>query len=177
MNKELSLYHLTEEYQNLLSKLYDYETGEVNQEVEAQVNALLPQVEAKCIAVAHWIKKLEAERREIEFIKSEIQLREEAYNKEVSRWQEYLKYNMEKQQITNISCPYFTLKIKKNPYSTTILDEFQLPSRFIKTREIIKVETKPDKEAIKEEVLKTGKQVPGAHVEQKTKLEISVNKI
>jgi len=177
MNKELSLYHLTEEYQTLLSQLYDYETGEVNKEIEAKVNALIPEVETKCIAVAHWIKKLEAERREIEYIKSEIQLREEAYNKEVSKWQEYLKYNMEKQQITNISCPYFTLKIKKNPYSTTIIDEFQLPSKFIRTKEIIKVETKPDKEAIKEEVLRTGKQISGALVEQKTKLEISVNKI
>lgn len=177
MNKELSLYHISQEYQALLSQLYDLETGEVNESVEAQVNALLPAVEAKCIAVVHWIKKLESEKREIEFMKTEIQKREEAYNKEIDHYQEYVKKNMEFNGFTKVSCPYFTINIKKNRHSTDVFDEFQVPSRFLKTREIVKVETKPDKEAIKEEVLRTGIQVPGAKVEQKTKLEILINKI
>jgi hypothetical protein len=177
MSNSLSLYHLSEQYETLFNQLYDHETGEVNQEIEAQVNALLPQLEAKCIAVGNWIKKLESEKREIEFMKDEIQKREEAYSKAVTKWQDYLKTNMEKNNMTKISCPYFTLKIKKNPLSTDIYDEFQLPSKFMRTKEIVKVEMKPDKEAIKAEVLKTGVQVPGAIVAHKTKLEMSISSL
>lgn len=173
----ISLYHLSEEYKHLLSQLYDAETGEVDQVVEARVSALLPNLEAKCIAVATWIKKLEAEKREIEYIKKELLDREATYNKEVLKYQEYLISNMEKNGISKVSCPYFTVQLKKNRHSTEIYDEFQIPAKFMRTREITKVEVKPDKEAIKEEVLRTGIQIPGAQVEQKTKLEICINKI
>lgn len=177
MSNGLSLYHLSEEYKTLFGQLYDPATGEIDEKIEAQVNALLPTLENKCIAVANWIKKLESEKREIEFFKEEIQKREDAYTKELENWQEYLKLNMEKNRITKVSCPYFTLQIKKNPYSTEIYDEFQLPSQYMKTKEVIKIEIKPDKNAIKDEVLRTGIQIPGATVMQKTKLEISINKI
>jgi hypothetical protein len=69
------------------------------------------------------------------------------------------------------------LKIKNNPYSTNIVDENKIPERFMRTRIIEKKEIKPDKNAIKEEVLKTGIQIEGAIVEQKTKLEILTDKI
>ncbi len=177
MSNSLSLYHLSNEYQTLFSQLYDYETGEINQEVEEKVNSLLPALESKCIAVANWIKKLEAEQREIEFMKKEIQEREAAYTKEVNAWQDYLKFNMEKNGLTKVACPYFTLQIKKNRHSTEIYNEFEIPAKFMKTKEVMKVEIRPDKEAIKEEVLRTGIQIPGARVEQKTKLEMLVNKI
>lgn len=177
MSSNLSLYHISQQYQALFSQLYDPETGEVNEKVEAQVNELLPAIENKCINVANWIKKLEAEKREIEFMEQEIQKRKEAYTEEITHWQDYLKREMQFNNLTKIACPYFTLRIKTNPYSTDIVDEFQIPAKFIKTREVIKVESKPDKEAIKSEFLATGIQVPGTSVQQKTKLEIAIIKI
>jgi hypothetical protein len=177
MSNSLSLYNLNEQYQALFSQLYDRETGEVDEKIEAQVNELLPTIEKKCINVANWIKKLEAEKREIEYLETEIQKRKEAYTGQIDRWQDYLKINMERSGLKSISCPYFTLRIKTNPYSTEVFDEFQVPGRFMKVREVKRIESKPDKEAIKKEVLETGVQVPGARVEQKTKLEISINKI
>ena len=173
----LSLYQLGTEYQNLFYQLYDHETGEINMDVDAQLAALSKTTEDKCIAVTSWIRKLQAEKREIEFLKEEILKREGAFNKEINRWQDYLKCNMERVGINEVTCPMFTLKIKKNPYSTDIINEELIPERFIKSREIVKFETKPDKNAIKEEVLKTGIQIPGAFVGQKTKLEISIDKI
>lgn len=177
MSNSLSLYHLTKEYENLFAQLYDPDTGEINQEVEEKVNSLLPTIEAKCISVANYIKKLESDKREIEFLEQEIQKRKTAYTEEVKHWQEYLKKNMQYHGLTKVSCPYFTLNIKKNRHSTDIYDEFQIPTKFMIAKETIKVEVKPDKEAIKEEVLRTGVQVPGAHVEQKSKLEMLLNKI
>jgi Gp157 protein len=177
MSNSLSLYHLSKQYQALFAELYNHETGEVNEEIEVKVNELLPAIETKCINVANWIRKLEAEKREVEFLEQEIQKRKAAYTEEINHWQEYLKKEMQFNKLTFINCPYFTLKVKTNPYSTDIVDEFQIPAKFMKVKEIKRIETKPDKEAIKEEVLRTGIQVPGAHVAQKTKLEISINKL
>lgn len=177
IQRNVSLYHIGSELQSLFSQLYDHETGEVNMDVDAQLSALSETAEKKCIAVASFIKKMEAEKNEIEFYKNEIALREAAYNREIDKWNSYLMNNMERINISEIRCPQFTIKLKKNPYSTDVFNEDQLPDRFMKTREIVKTETKPDKNAIKEEVLKTGIQVPGAHVAQKTKLIISTDKI
>lgn len=173
----LSLYQLASEHQRLLAQLYNPETGEVNEEIDAELTALSATTEKKCIAVTSWIKKLEADKREIQFIKEEILKREAAFNKEIDKWHDYLKFNMERSQITEVKCPYFTIKIKKNPYSTEVLDEAQIPEKFMRKREIVKTEIKPDKDAIKEEVLRTGIQVPGTNVYQKTKLEILTDKI
>ena len=173
----MNLHNLTFEHQKILSELYNHETGEVNEEAEAQLNALSPQVNDKCVAVAHWIKKIEANKRELAHMKEEIDKREQAYNTSMDRWNDYLKSNMEKCGLKEISCPYFTIKIRKNPLSTTILNEFDIPSRFLITKEIVRITTIPDKNSIKEEVEKTGIQVPGTLVEQKTRLEIVVDEI
>jgi hypothetical protein len=175
--RNLSLYHIGNELQNLFAQLYDHETGEVNMEVDAQLSALSETAEKKCLAVASFIKKMEAEKREIEFFKQEIAQRESAYNKEIGKLTNYLESNMTRCGIKEIKSPFFSIKIKNNPYSTDIIDESLIPAEFMKTREIVKTETKPDKNAIKEQVLKTGVQIPGASVQQKTKLEILVDKI
>ena len=176
-NQNLSLWQIKSEYQNLLSNLYDYETGEVNMDVDAQLSAITTSAEEKCIAVASWIKNMESEKKQIEFMKEEIIRREAAFDKEIGKRTDYLKSNMEQLGITEVKCAYFTLRIKKNPYSTDITDEQQIPKEYMVTKEVVKKETKPDKNKIKEEVLKTGVQIPGTQVLQKTKLEILTDKI
>lgn len=177
MQRKMSFWEIGNEYSKLISQLYDPETGEVNEEVDAQLSALSTAKEDKCIAITSWIKHLEAEKKEIEFMKHEVLEREKAYDEAINRNLDYLKRNMEHHGISEVKCKYFTIRIKKNRHSTDVLDESQIPERFIRTREIVKLEIKADKEAIKEEVLRTGVQVPGAHVHQKTKLEISTDKI
>jgi hypothetical protein len=78
---------------------------------------------------------------------------------------------------SEVKSPFFTIRLKKNPYSTDITDASQIPIQYMNTREIVKVETKPDKNAIKEEVLKTGVQIPGANVHQKVQLQILIDKL
>lgn len=175
--RNISLWQIKTEYQSLLSQLYDHETGEVNMEVDAQISALSDSAENKCIAIASWIKNMESEKKQIEYMKEEILRREAAYEKEIDKRLEYLKSNMEGCKITEIKCPYFTLRIKKNPYSTDILDQKLVPQKFIRKTEKVVVNESADKNAIKEEVLKTGVQVPGASVHQKTKLQILTDEI
>lgn len=173
-NASLSLYNLGNQYQDLLNKLYDHETGEIDQDVENELNQLAPSIEKKCVAVGTWLRKIEADKRELEFVKNEIKNREESLKKEIEKWEKYLKSNMERCKITEVRCPYFTIKLKQNPYSTEIVDEALVPEKYIRKRTIIKTEVKVDKNAIKEEVLKTGVQIEGALVAKKTKLEISI---
>lgn len=177
IQRNKSFYDIGSEYLALLPELYNTETGEVNMEIQAQIDALEQDGEKKCIAVSSYIKKLEAEEREIQFMKKEILERESAYHKEIDRMHSYLKTNMLRCGISVVKSRLFTIKLKTNPYSTDIDDESQIPERFMRTREIIKVERKPDKNAIKEEVLKTGIQVPGANVAQKLKIEILTDKL
>lgn len=175
--KNLTLWQLTSEHQKLLNELYDHETGEINEITQAKLDALEPNIEKKCIAVSQYIRKMESDAKELDRLIEEIENRREAYAREVSKYEKYLEFNMKKQGISEIKCPYFTIRIKKNPYSTDIINEDLIPEKFMKTKEIVKVEVKPDKVAIKEEVLKTGEQVPGAYVFQKEKLEILTSKI
>lgn len=171
--KNLSLWQLTNEHQKLISELYDPETGEVNEIVQAKLDQLEPNVEKKCIAVTKWIKKLESYERELD----ELIARKDAYRREIEKYQNYLQVNMEKSGIKEISCPYFSLKLRKNPYSTDIISQELIPSEYIKVKEVVRVITSVDKNAIKEEVLKTGHQVPGAYVSQKNKLVITTDKL
>jgi hypothetical protein len=177
-NKNLSLWKLTNEHQKLLAELYDPETGEVNEIVQAKLDQLEPSIEKKCIAVTQWIRKMESEERELDALLHEVENRKAAYNKEVERHVKYLEMNMERKGIKEIVCPYFTVRLKKNRHSTDITDQNLIPDKFIKTRIIPeKIESNPDKNLIKEEVISTGIQVPGAYVYQKNKLEISTNKL
>ncbi len=177
MNKELTLWSLTNEHRELLSRLYDYETGEVNEEVQAQINALEPDITDKCIAVNKWISKLEKDQLALEKLEEEVKLRKEAFKKEIKFYKEYLQKGMEENNIMSITCPYFTIKLIKNPTSTEIIDESLLPEQFFNYKEIIKTEKKPDKVKIKEHVLRTQEQVPGAHVGQKNRVEVLIDKI
>ena len=74
---------------------------------------------------------------------------------------------MENSGITEISSPELLLKIKTNPPSVIIDDEALIGGQFIKEKTVTSI----DKAAIKKE-LKSGNTVLGAHIEQKTRLEI-----
>lgn len=173
----LSLYQLTHEHSLLLSQLYDHDTGEVNQDIEEKLSNFSQTVKDKCLSVASYIQHLESEKAQLEYLKKQIKEREAAYDAKIERMERYLKSNMEYAGIEKVECPYFTIRIKSNPYSTEILDESLIPVQFINFKEIVKIDKKPDKNAIKEQVLRTGVQVPGAYVAKKTQLKIEIDKI
>jgi hypothetical protein len=173
----LSLYELTHDHASLLSQLYDHETGEVNLEIEEKLSASSQSIDKKCISVAKYIQNLENEKAQLEEFKNQIKKREAAYDSKIERMESYLKSNMEFHGIEKVECPFFTVRIKTNPYSTEILDKELIPPKFIKTREIVKIEETPDKNAIKEEFLKNGLQIPGTYVTKKTQLKIDIDKI
>ncbi len=163
----MRLYEIANEYQSILEQTFDQDTGEVNETALAKLEALQVDMQQKTIAVASYIKNLDAERKAIEEAKQAMADREKRLEKRVSYLTAYLQSNMERCAINEITSPYFVVKLKKCPLSTDILDENALPDEYKRRKEVITV----DKLKIKEELL-AGVVIPGAALKQNYRLEI-----
>jgi outer membrane murein-binding lipoprotein Lpp len=165
----MSLYNIANEYQDILAQTFDPETGEINETALAKLDEVKTDIREKGIAVASFIKNIEAERNAIEDAKKSMAEREARLDKRANYLTSYLKSNMERCGITEISCAFFDVKIKKNPVSVDVYDEASLPENYIKKKIVITHSV--DKMKIKEEIL-AGVVIPGAALRQNTRLEI-----
>lgn len=177
MSTDLTLWKLTHDHRELLSQLYDPETGEVNLEVDEKIKTLMPDIEQKCIGVNQWISKLKSDKEELERLEAHIKERKAAYDKSIKAYQEYLIKGMEENGIKEIVCPYFTIKLKRNPHKVETLDEGKIPENFFSFVETLKIEKKPNRTKILEYFKSTGENVPGTEVVQRNRLEILIDKI
>lgn len=162
----MNLYQISNEYNVILSELYDDE-GVVNQSALAKLEQNDLAMEKKAIAIASFIKNMDAEREAIDAAKKAMAEREKRIKKRIDELEGYLLANMERRDIKQISCPYFEIKLKKCPPSVDITDASLLPPEFTRT----KTEIFPDKIKIKEEML-VGVIVPGATLKTNLRLDI-----
>ena len=165
----MNLYNIANEYQLLLDQTFDPETGELNELALAKLDEVKADVKEKGIAIASFIKNIEAERDAIENAKKNMAEREARLDRRVSSLTSYLQSNMERCGINEISSPYFMVKLKKNPVSVDIFNESALPENYIKTKTSITHSI--DKVKIKEDIL-NGVAIPGATLRQNVRLEI-----
>lgn len=161
-----SLYKISSEYQSLFS--------EINNEEEVTNNSLLildsyqSKVEDKAIAIGCFIKNLESEQLAIDMAIKNMTQRKKNLDNKISYIKDYLKINMEKCGILEISSsPYFKIKLKVCPISVNITDEDKIPDEYKKYKEVISI----DKIKLKED-LKQGLYVNGAELHQNLRLEI-----
>jgi Siphovirus Gp157 len=164
----MNLYKINSEYEQILNELYDDE-GQVNQEALMRLDQNDMTMENKVIAVASYIKNLDAEREAIDAAKKAMAEREKAHKKKISDLQGYLLVNMERRGITKVTCPYFEISLKKCPLS---VDDDQLnmevlPDEYKRT----KTEVLPDKVKILQE-MKVGVIIPGVGLKQDMRLQI-----
>jgi len=163
----MNLYKITNEYQEALDKTYNLETGEVNECELISLEEAKEKVEEKSIAVASYIKNIDAERKAIEEAKKAMAERESKLDKRVDYLTQYLQSNMERCGIGEIKSPYFVIKLKKCPISVFIEDENSISNDYKKIKEVVSI----DKLKIKEEIL-AGVIVEGATLKQNNRLEI-----
>lgn len=162
----MNLFEISASYQQIFHDLD--ENGEINPDALARLSALDEAMDAKAIAIACYIKNIDAERNAIEAAKRSMALREATLDRKISSLESYLQTNMERCGITEITrSPFFTIKLKKCPVSVDILDAEALPTEYIKE----KMTTSIDKVKIKEEIM-AGVIVPGAALKQNLRLEI-----
>lgn len=163
----MNLYNITTEYATLLDQIVNEETGEVNENALARLNEVKESAEQKSIALASYIQNLDAERNAIEAARQEMAKREKALQNKADYLTNYLQENMERLSITEIKCPYFQIKLKKNPVSVEVYDELSLPDDYKKSKIVVNV----DKAKIRNELL-AGVVIAGAQLKQNTRIEI-----
>ena len=169
----MNLYDLSQKFISEMDGAFDPETGEIDETKLKEFEFTEACFKDKSINVAAYINNLISEDKAIETAINRMCDRRDKLNNKIDWLINYLKSNMERCNITEVKCPYFVIALRKNPYSTEIMDEALIPKEFMIEKEIKRIDIKPDKTAIKEHVLKTGEQVPGAFVSQKNKLIIT----
>lgn len=162
----MNLYQISNEYSQILDELYDDE-GVVNEQALAKLEQNELAMEKKAIAIASYIKNMDAERAAIDTAKKAMADREKYYKKRIDELEGYLLSGMERRGINHIKCPYFDIKLKKCPPSVSIHDEKALPKEYTRT----KTEILPDKIKMKEEMM-VGVLIPGASLTTNLRLEI-----
>jgi hypothetical protein len=121
----------------------------------------------KAVAVAAYLRTLEAEASAIADARSAMERRETALRHHADRLRAYLKAEMERTGLTRVAHPWLALRVQANPPAVVVEDEGMLPARFKEAVTTVKV--------LKTEIgkaLKAGETVFGAHLEQTTRLVI-----
>jgi chromosome segregation ATPase len=162
-----SLYQLTNEFQLLETKLNESDYDE--QTIADTLEGASGDIETKATNVAMFIRNLESSAEAIKQAEKEMSDRRKAIEKKAESIRQYLKDNMQRCGITKIDSPYFALTLKKNPPSVIIDDAGAIAGELYVYPEA--PAPYPDKKAIAE-LLKAGKVVNGAHLEQAERLEI-----
>src|SRR5579864_8962955 len=164
---KVNLYKIANQYQEILSHTFDEETGEILPQMLDKMTEISSSLEEKALAVASYIKNVNAECEAIEKAQEEMMKRGLMMQKKVNYLRDYLKSNMERCGINEIKSPYFVIKLKKCPISTEIFDENNIPNDYKKVKEVVTI----DRTKLKEEML-AGVVVPGAQLKQNNRLEI-----
>lgn len=122
-----------------------------------------------CIDIAALIKNIQAEETMIEKAIDDMEGRVDSLTQKRYFLQNYLKRKLESLGIEKItSCPYFVIRICKNPPAIDINDPTLVPKEYFITKEPVVV---PNKKLMKEEI-EQGVIIPGVKLVQNTRLEI-----
>lgn len=139
----------------------DIETGEILD--FERLNELQMEREAKLENVACWIKNLKSDVNEFKAEIENLKQRQETSKNKIEKLEKWLAAALEGQKMVT---PKVQVTFRKSE-SIQILDESRIPKKFIKK----KIETSPDKVAIKE-AIKLGKKVAGCELVTNTNMTV-----
>jgi hypothetical protein len=162
----MRLYEIATQYQALQDHLYD-EDGVIDDKSIALLDEHSELMQDKCVALSSVIKNMEAERQAIANAMKNMESRAIRISDKMNLLQNYLKENMERCGISEIKCPQFVIKVKRNPESIEVFDEESIP----KTYKVEQITWKVDKRKLKQDI-REGISIPGAGLKQNTRLEI-----
>jgi len=162
----MNLYELTQDFEKTLHESVD-ENGEINEKAISLLDEKNNLIQNKCIGISKYIKNLESEYKAVHEARNAMQDRLKALDNRINNFEKYLLEGMERCGISEIKCPQFVIKVKKNPVSVDVFNEVLLPEKFLRRIEEIRIDKKLIRDAIVE-----GECVPGACLRQNTRLEI-----
>ena len=162
----MKLYEISTQYQDIFNNVD--ESGEISEEQLDLIGELSDDFRDKAIAIASFIKNLEAEKEAIDNAIKGMSDRKSRLSGKISSMGDYLHNNMQLVGLTEITgSPYFKIRIKACPVSVEVMDESLLPSEYLRERVSVSV----DKIKIKDDI-NAGFEIPGASLVRKLKLEI-----
>ena len=154
----MKLYELTGQVAEVMAMV---EAGELDQsEVADTLEALDVEVKDKAASVAHYMLNLNPMIDGLDAEIKRLQERKAAIKNRQDGLKDYLRFNMEKCDLTKIECDLFTITKRKPSKVAVIDDENEIPMAYFTE---VTASLKPDKKALLKD-LKAG-DVTGAHLE------------
>lgn len=163
----MNLYQLTSDFQEQATNLADLDLDE--QTLTDTLESLLFPVEVKATNVAAFVLNLESDVAAIKQAEERLFARRQSIEKRAKHLRDYLKSNMERCGISEITAndKTFSIKLKQNPESVKVEDETAIPPDYF----VEKTTRSLDKATVKK-AIKDGFSVAGCHLERGTRLEI-----
>lgn len=162
----MKLYELSEQYSAALSELTD---ADLPAEVIADtLEGLQGDVEEKSKNVAYFIGNLEAEAAAIEAAAKQMLARAKSIKTKAANAKDYLLHNMQRCEISEISCPHFVIKVKQCPPSVVVAEGAAIPDEYMRPPKA----PEPDKTKLKNAILKEGMAFDGVSIINNQRLEI-----
>jgi len=162
----LRLYEIADLYLQALEALAEIE--DLPQEaIAGTLEGLTGTFEDKAVNVGAYIRTLEAEASSIEDACKSMERRQQSLKRHAGRLRAYLKQQMERTGLTKVKNHYLALRVQANPPGVAIEDEEIIPERYKQAEITVKL--------LRGEIaraLKAGEEVPGARLEQTTRLVI-----
>lgn len=159
----MTLYELTEEFQQLLQIAEDPDADE--QTIADTMEALTGEIEDKIDGYATVINSMLADIETIRAEEKRLAERRRIYDERVSRMKTAVKSAMELTGKTKVQTAVYTVSIRKSPAKLVIDDESLIPERFWKPQEPVL-----DKAALRDAIKEVWS--PAAHLVQGTALVI-----
>lgn len=153
----MKLYELTEEYQTVLDALED--AGADQQTIEDTLAIYKDDLLDKGRNVAAYFQNLDADIKAMKDAENRIAARRKALESKSESLKDYLRFNMERSGITEISCPEFVVKLGKPSKVCEIFDEAKVPGKY----KVRKVTISIDKNTIKK-AINSGENIEGARI-------------
>lgn len=163
------LYKLADQYHNLA--LLGEDDDLPPEVIRDTLEGLTGELELKATNVAKFVLGLEAEADAMDAAADAIKERGARRRRRAESIRNYILLCMQSAGITKISCPEFTLSVRKNPEAVEIEDVTKIPPKFMVIPE--PPPPRPDKSLIKA-ALKAGTRVAGAWLRQGERLDIRI---
>jgi hypothetical protein len=166
----ITLYQLADEYRAGLEALADLDLDP--QTLADTIESMGGDLELKAQNVAMFIRNSEAMIGAMREAEKAMTARRKTAEDKVEGLRNYLKVQMERCGITKIESPVMRLAIRSNPGAVIVDDEAQVPEFFWRTPPPAPPPVRTIDKTLIKQAIADGQEVPGAHVERGTRLEI-----
>jgi len=163
----ITLYQLAAEHRADLEKLADLDLPP--ETVADTLESLGGELQAKAQSMVAFVRNLETSAAAIKQAEAQMAARRKAMENRADSIKRYVLDAMQQNGIQRIDCPLFAISIAKNPPAVDVFDEDMIPSDYLVTQP--PPPPKVDKSLIAQ-VLKAGRDVPGARLSQGVRLSI-----